>query len=101
MAKTKRKDGSFLGDRDNKERCGSGDTDRRVEESMVTRYKQAQTERSDKCGLESESDNMEKEGAVDHRETKTICKSTECRESEELEIEKKRQRHCRIAEKRG
>lgn len=38
-----------------------------------------QRERSNRNGLERESSNIEKEGVLDHRETKTICKRVECR----------------------
>lgn len=79
IANRKGTDGKIFADRDNRERSGTRKIDRRVGESTVTRYKQAERQREVAEMAQSEKYNIEKEEVVDHSETKTICRGVKCR----------------------
>lgn len=69
MAKRKRKDACAMAEIIKRDAMShKSESGRKPVDSI-----QAGREGSNRNGLERESDNMEKEGVVDHRETKTIC----------------------------
>lgn len=63
------KDGGFLTDRDNRERCGARNADRREGEGTVTKIQAGKVKRG------PEMDQKVKE--EDHRDTRTICRRVE------------------------